>query len=228
MCFDVGDIVSEQAGAERMDIQPGRKSATAQRAETARVRARAGGRSEEVRRAVGEACLSFLAEGRVDFTTVDLAERAGVSRKTIYRWWPTHMDVLVEGLSMHVRRVSVPDTGNWETDVREFANRIAEYAADPVEVATAAVMASRRDPEFDRLVIDQYAPVRRAWQAMVERAIDRGDANSDHSPEAVVNVLVSPLFMAPMMMGRKAADDEIEHTVAMVLAATRPRVDPTG
>lgn len=190
-----------------------------------RVRTRAGGRSEDVRRAVGDACLAFLAEGRVEFTTVELAERAGVSRKTIYRWWPTHTDVLVEGLSRHVRQVAPPDTGRWDTDVREFAHRIAAYAADPVEVATAAVMASHRHPEFERLVLDQYTLVREAWQQIVERAVRRGDASSEHSPEGVVNVLVSPLFMAPMMMGRKATDEEIERTVAIVLAATRPCPD---
>src|SRR5699024_7806531 len=71
-----------------------------------RVRTRAGGRSAKVREAVADACLAFLAEGRIDFTMVDVAERAGVSRKTLYRWWPTHEDVLVEGLSRHARQVT--------------------------------------------------------------------------------------------------------------------------
>lgn len=183
-------------------------------------RARAGGRSEHVRRAVGNACLSFLAEGRIDFTTVELAERAGVSRRTVYRWWPTHDDLLIEGLSMHVRQVSLPDTGAWESDVREFAHQIAQYAADPVEVATSALMASRRYPEFGELVLDQYRPVLATWQQLVERAVERGDASAQHSPEAVINTLVAPLFMAPMMMGRKATDEEVERTVGVVLAAT--------
>ncbi|WP_346764737.1 TetR/AcrR family transcriptional regulator C-terminal ligand-binding domain-containing protein [Rhodococcus sp. HNM0569] len=195
-------------------------------AATSRERVRTGGRSEEVRRAVGDACLAFLAEGRIAFTTVELAERAGVSRKTIYRWWPTHDDVLVEGLSRHVRSVAVPDTGSWHSDVHEFAHRIATYAADPVEVATAAVMASRRHPDFGRIVLEQYGPVQAAWRGMVERAVARGDANAEHTSEAIVNALVAPLFLAPLMMGRKASDEEIDRTVAIVLAATR--VDVSG
>ncbi|WP_241565974.1 TetR/AcrR family transcriptional regulator [Prescottella agglutinans] len=77
-----------------------------------RMRTRSGGRSEKVRVAVGEACLAFLAEGRLDFTTLEVAARAGVSRKTIYRWWPAHNDLLVEALAMHVRQVAPPDTGS--------------------------------------------------------------------------------------------------------------------
>lgn len=175
-----------------------------------------------MRIAVGEACLAFLAEGRLDFTTVEVAARAGVSRRTIYRWWPTHNDLLVEAVSMHVRQVTTPDTGAWESDVRAFAELIAEYAASPVEVASAALMASHRYPEFNKLVLEQYRPVLEAWQEMARRAIARGDANSDHSPEAMVNALAAPLFLAPMTLGRKASADEIARIVGMVLAATRP------
>ena len=189
---------------------------------TARVRQRAGGRSERVRRAVGEACLAFLAEGHINFTTVEVAERAGVSRRTIYRWWPTHDDLLIEALSLHVHRFQVPDTGAWETDVRAFAQTVADLAADPVDVATAAIMASRRFPEFNALLIEQYQPVLDAWVAMVERAIARGEANADHDPRTVVSVHVAPLFLAPLTLGRRSTDEEIERITRLVLAATRP------
>ncbi|WP_430330906.1 TetR-like C-terminal domain-containing protein [Rhodococcus sp. ACT016] len=185
-------------------------------------RVRTGGRSEKVRVAVGEACLGFLAEGRLDFTTVEVATRAGVSRKTIYRWWPTHTDLLVEALSMHFRQVTPPDTGSWESDVRAFAEQIAEYASSPVEVASAALMASHRYPDFNKLVLGQYRPVIDAWQQMAQHAIDRGDANADHTPEAMVNALTAPLFMAPMMLGRRSSAEELEQVVGIVLAATRP------
>ncbi|MDG3009760.1 TetR/AcrR family transcriptional regulator [Rhodococcus sp. D2-41] len=204
-------------------VEDGSTDESAQeKASSGRVRTRSGGRSEEVRRAVGRACLSFLAEGRIDFTTVELAERAGVTRKTVYRWWPTHKDLLIEGLSMHVRQMTPPDTGSWESDVREFAHLIAGYAADPVETATSALIASRRFPDFGDLVVEQYRPMREGWQRMVERAAERGDATTEHSPEAVVNALIAPLFLAPLMMGRKATDEEVERTVAIILSATRP------
>ncbi|CAM2990498.1 TetR/AcrR family transcriptional regulator [Prescottella defluvii] len=185
-------------------------------------RVRTGGRSEKVRAAVGEACLGFLAEGRLDFTTVEVAARAGVSRKTIYRWWPTHNDLLVEAVSMHVRQVDPPDTGSWQSDVRAFAEQIAEYADSPVEVASAALMASRRYPDFNQLVLEQYKPVLDAWRQMAQRAIDRGEANADHTPEAMVNALAAPLFMGPMMLGRRASAEELDRIVGIVLAATRP------
>ncbi|MFD7383078.1 TetR/AcrR family transcriptional regulator [Streptomyces anulatus] len=104
------------------------------------------------------------------FTTVDLAERAGVSRHTIYRWWPTHDDLLIEALSMHVRRVESPDTGSWESDVLTFAHSVASFAQDPVELATSRIMASGLYPEFNALVVDQYQPTLTAWRHIVARA----------------------------------------------------------
>ncbi|GAA0947177.1 TetR/AcrR family transcriptional regulator [Actinocorallia libanotica] len=188
----------------------------------ARVRTRSGGRSERVRRAVGEAVLAFLAEGKVAFTTVEVAERAGVSRRTLYRWWPTHDDLLIEALSLHVRKVEPPDTGSWESDVRAFAHLVASFAADPVDLALTAVMASRRHPDFNTLVIDQYRPVLQAWWRMAARAVARGEASADHSPETVVTTLVAPLFLSPLTLGRRLGDAEIDKIVDLVLAATRP------
>ena len=90
-----------------------------------RTRQRAGGRSEQVRLAVGRAVHALLAEGRYPFTTVEVAERAEVNRRTLYRWWPTHDLLLAEALHHHVRLVEVPDTGSWAEDLRVFAHRIS-------------------------------------------------------------------------------------------------------
>ena len=188
----------------------------------ARVRTRSGGRSERVRRAVGEAVLAFLAEGKIAFTTVEVAERAGVSRRTLYRWWPTHDDLLVEALSLHVRRVEPPDTGSWESDVRAFAHLVASFAADPVDLAMSGIMAGRRYPEFNALVVDQYRPILKAWWQMAARAAARGEAGDAHTPETVMTMLVSPLFLGPLMLGRRPSDAEIDKMVDLILAATRP------
>jgi AcrR family transcriptional regulator len=185
-----------------------------------RQRQRTGGRSEQVREAVGRAVLDLLAEGRVDFTTVELAERAEVSRQTVYRWWPTYEDLLAEALGQHARRIEVPDTGRWDSDVRLFAHRVAAFAAEPVELAMASIMASGRAPDFNRAVIEHFSPVTSAWWEMVERAVERGEADPAHAPRAVLNVLMAPLFLGPLMNGHAVPEHEVDQVVDLVLAAT--------
>src|SRR5689334_22719215 len=98
-------------------------------------RVRAGGRSERTRQKVGEACLALLAEGRTDLGPAEVAARAGVSRATVYRWWPTKTDLLREGLAAHTaRRIDPPDTGTWRGVVHALAQRLAAFFSDPAEV----------------------------------------------------------------------------------------------
>ncbi|WP_216694230.1 TetR/AcrR family transcriptional regulator [Dietzia psychralcaliphila] len=186
-------------------------------------RIREGGRSERVRQAVGDAVLSILAEGRWTFSTVEVAERAGVSRRTVYRWWPTHDDLLVEGLQRHVRRVPLPTSGVWETDLREFAHALSRFAADPVEVATGALVASRLHPEITATVVDHYRPVLAAWRQLAKRAGGREHGDHGLDPDILVGMLVSPLLMSPLMTGRPMRPEDVDKVVDVILAATRPR-----
>ncbi|MDN4172171.1 TetR/AcrR family transcriptional regulator C-terminal ligand-binding domain-containing protein [Nocardioides sp. SOB77] len=190
---------------------------------TVRQRQRAGGRSEQVRLAVGRAVHDLLAEGRFPFTTVEVAERAGVNRRTLYRWWPTQDLLLAEALTHHVRLVEVPDTGSWAEDVRLFAHRVAGFAADPVDVSITRIMASRLHPDFNAAVEEHFAPVVAGWEQMLARAVARGDAAPVHRADTVVSALVSPLFLAPLTRGAPAAPETVDRIVDLVLDATRPR-----
>lgn len=185
-------------------------------------RQRSGGRSEQVRLAVGRAVLDLLAEGRTTFTTVEVAERAGVNRRTIYRWWPTQDLLLAEALSQHARDIEVPDTGSLADDVRAFAQRVAVFAADPVDLTMTRIMVSGSFPEFNQAVIEHFAPIMAGWYAMLERAVERGDASSRHLPETVINSLVSPLFLAPLTGGDALSPARVDQVVDLVLAAIGP------
>lgn len=184
---------------------------------------REGGRSERVRLAVGDAVRSILSEGRWQFSIVEVAERAAVSRRTLYRWWPTTADLLAEALDQHVLRVPVPTAGVWEQDVRDFAHALAGFAADPVEIATGALLASRTHPELADVVTARYQPVLAVWREMASQARDRGELNPELSPGMVVTALVSPLLMAPLMTGRPMRPRDVDQLVEVILAATRPR-----
>lgn len=189
-------------------------------------RVRAGGRSERVRRQVGEACLSFLAEGRTDFGPADVAARSGVSRATVYRWWPAKTDLLREALTVHTgRRLDPPDTGSWHDDLHELARRLATFFSDPVEVAQNAIMAGGAAPDFDALVLESYAPLFASWRAMVDRSRRRGEVRADVDADAVLLSLASPLLLIPLLFHRTPTPAEVRHIADLVhagSAATRP------
>lgn len=189
-----------------------------------RVRIRAGGRSEKVRQAVGEAALAFLAEGQLAFTVVDVAARAGVGRRTVYRWWPTREDLLKEALEAHVRRVpTVEDSGSWERDLRALAHRLAQFAADPVEIALAQLMAGGQHLKFNQMVLAQWQPTMESWRRLVQKAIERGDVAAERGPGTVIDTLLAPIFYSPLSLQRSMTRAEVDALVDLLLSGTRAR-----
>jgi AcrR family transcriptional regulator len=216
-------------GGEADPAKAGRTRRTDAAAATAgtpgqrRERVRAGGRSERVRLAVAAAVLELLSEGCVEFGPGEVAERAGVGRKTIYRWWPTYADLVREGLAEHSRVVEPPDTGSWPEDIRRFAVLAAEFFTSPVEVSTTAIMAGRRNPELAKLVLEHFEPVLESWYGMVERGVERGEVAPDCDVRAVVNMFVSPLILSPLLLHRRPTEEELDAFVTLILRATAPR-----
>lgn len=91
-------------------------------------------RNERARQDILTAALALVAEtGCAGFTMDQLAGRAGVSKRTIYRWWSCRAAVLAEALA---ERGAARTAGSTPTDLRSFL-RATYRAASAPEVAPA-------------------------------------------------------------------------------------------
>lgn len=158
-----------------------------------RTRQRAGGRSEHTRANVAEAVLSFLREGKTEFSVAEVAERADVHRTTIYRWWPATADLLREALTVHGAQFALQDAGSWRGDVSAALASLAALLADPVEVALTAAFAAHNDPEGNVVQIEYWAPILEQLKRVVHRGIGRGEVRADTDPETAALMLVGPI-----------------------------------
>ena len=69
------------------------------------------------------------------------AVRAGVAKQTVYRWWPSKVDILLETLIDDASRaLAIPDTGSAVERARvETSRRLARFLTkDPAEQGAAA------------------------------------------------------------------------------------------
>jgi AcrR family transcriptional regulator len=83
-------------------------------------RARGRPRSEERRDAVLKAAMELMREDDLRRASVDrISARSGVSKATIYKWWPNRTAVAIEAfLHQMMAEAPVPDTGSAAEDFR--------------------------------------------------------------------------------------------------------------
>src|SRR6202051_5308825 len=97
---------------------------------------RAGGRprSEEHRDAVLKAAMELMQEDDLRRASVDrIAARSGVSKATIYKWWPNRTAVAIDAF-LHQMMVDaqVPDTGSAAEDFPLTVRGMMVFHRDPL------------------------------------------------------------------------------------------------
>jgi AcrR family transcriptional regulator len=156
-------------------------------------------RSERARRAIlGAAADLLLDEGTAHVSMDAVAERAGVSKATIYRWWPSKERLALDALlEWTATGGSARDTGSLRGDLLALVRPwVREIRRRPFgRVVAALVTAAQSDPAFAEdyrrhFVEQRRAPMREAF----ERSIARGEAPQDLDIEIAVDLIYGPIY----------------------------------
>ena len=174
--------------------------------------------------AIIDATTALLLEGGIDNLSVDsIAERAGVSKATIYRHWPTRQHLITDALSAMKRSVEPPDTGALRTDLLTLLRGVAEHLGTPAgSVYCTLSGAAEHDAELAELRRDFAAERGNAMRTILARGMERGELPADADIELLLGRLVGPLFYMRMARGELAPDHWPEALVDATLAAPAP------
>ncbi|WP_202125811.1 TetR/AcrR family transcriptional regulator [Actinomadura physcomitrii] len=158
-------------------------------------------RSETARRAILDAAMSELQEhGYAALTMQGIAATAGVGKQTIYRWWPSKADVVLDGLvELADKRITVPDTGSLPGDLTAFlAATFKERGQRPVLIGLMAE--ALLDPAFARAFRDRFLFSRRAaLRGILDRAAERGEIAAGTDPELLMDIVYGVLWYRLML-----------------------------
>lgn len=153
-------------------------------------------RSAHAHKAVIEATLELLAaKGYRGLTVEGVAARSGVAKTTIYRWWPSKQDLLLEALSALRQPATVPDTGNIRDDaVAHLRGHIESFK----DAATAPILADAlaealRSPDLDDALPGFAAAQREPFRQALARAVERGELPADLDYELTMDLLIAPI-----------------------------------
>jgi AcrR family transcriptional regulator len=162
-------------------------------------------------------------------TVEAIAERAGVSKATVYRWWPNRAAVVMDGfLSIVSSQVPFPHTGRAREDIRIHMRRLAEAFSGKIGSTVAALIAEgQSDPELAEALRSRWLSVRREEaRDILELGIERGELRDDIDPEVAVDVLYGPIYYR-LLVGHAPLDNDFADALAdhvfAGLAARGPR-----
>jgi AcrR family transcriptional regulator len=158
-------------------------------------------RRAATRTAIVEATLSLLAERGFQAATMDaIADRAGVSKNTIYRRWSSKEDLIAAALRELTAGAEV--AGEAEGDVYalllEHIRDVAGILADPLvgRLLPGLLGELQHNPAFAAAYADQVVrPRRLAIIELLERAIERGELRAGNRPDEIADLLIGPLIL---------------------------------
>ncbi|MFD5658314.1 TetR/AcrR family transcriptional regulator [Streptomyces hirsutus] len=177
-------------------------------------------RSERSRRAIYDAAIALVVEVGYPKTTIEgIAARAGVGKQTIYRWWGSKADVLLEAfldLSEQAARTAaqehenhegqegraghesqgIPDTGDLAADLKLVLRATVDELRDPGFEAPSRALAAEGvvNEELGRRFVAQLLePQLQLYVDRLRSAQEAGQVRPDIDPRIALELFVSPL-----------------------------------
>ena len=109
-----------------------------------------------------------------------------MGRPTVYRRWPSKLDLVVDAVVRLFQAVSASDTGDVFTDLVELISGTIEDMTSPsvgrAILALAGTAAADRAELADRFNEHYLVPRRGAFLATLRRGIDASETASGHRP----------------------------------------------
>ncbi|MFF4753697.1 TetR/AcrR family transcriptional regulator [Streptomyces sp. NPDC002514] len=173
-------------------------------------------------------CLELAAgalqeRGYAGLTMNELARQAGVSKKSLYTWWPNKAAIVVEALVAMAEMPPLPDLGNTEAELRAlFAiiRRTASTSELPLAVTALNDPASRT--AVSRTYIERLVGARRELsRALVQRGVDRGDLPAGTDIDTLLDMW-NGLAAYRLLRGVALPDHVVDQLIVMALNGNVP------
>jgi AcrR family transcriptional regulator len=154
-------------------------------------------------------------------TTEEIAGRSGVSKATIYKWWPNKHAVAVEAFLSELMAESFdPDTGSAREDFRNVLRGLVHFYCGPTgRVYAQLIGEGQSNPLVQKELRDNLVARRRELiRAIWARGVARGELRADVDPDAAIDLVFGPPLYR-LLIGHAPLDEAAAD--AMVDAAMR-------
>lgn len=182
-------------------------------------------RNADAEKAILAASYDLLLENGFGAVTIEkIAERARVSKATIYKWWPNKAAVIMDGyLSAAAERLPVPDTGSVFNDVFIHANNLSTFlTSQEGKIITEIIGEGQFDPGLAEAYRTRYFNPRRIEaRLLLKRGIERGELKESLDVDVSIDLVYGPIFYRLLVIGEKLDETYIRTLVTSAFEGIR-------
>jgi AcrR family transcriptional regulator len=186
-------------------------------------------RIERTRRVVLEATIGLIAESGYGAVTVEaVAARSGVAKSTIYRHWPSRIELINDAFHELKPPVPLPTEG----DVRDRIVWLLENLARSLVASTwssclpALIDAAERDPDARELHYRLALAGRQTLVDLLEEGVRLGELPADLDAALIAEALAGPILLRRLMLHEPLDPTRVRDLVDQVLPRRSTPVGP--
>ncbi len=170
---------------------------------------------------VGAAC-EILGEHGIAGMSMDLvAQRAGVSKATIYRRWASKEQLVVDVMRSFSQPIPVPDTGTLAADLTQYLEQVIEVFRSQKrnDILPHLIAAACYDDTL-RASLHDYSRSRQVpLRTILHRAVRRGELPAGFDVDIAVDMLMGAFLYRRLMSTETPTRPMAKRLVAMLLTA---------
>ncbi|MDF2652280.1 MAG: ydeS [Paenibacillus sp.] len=182
-------------------------------------------RNMETQSSILSASYELLLESGFGAVTVEkIAERAQVSKATIYKWWPNKAAVVMDGfLSAAAARLPVPDTGSVFQDILEHATNMALFMISREgSIFLEIIGEGQVDSALAKAFRTRYIQPRRLEvRNIMNRGLQRGELEKNLDIAICTDLIYGPIFYRLLVTGDPIDKNYVEQLVIQVFKVIR-------
>ncbi len=184
-------------------------------------------RNVETHKSILSASYELLLEDGFKAVTVDkIAERAKVSKATIYKWWPNKAAVIMEGfLYAATVRLPVPDTGSTFQDILIHATSLTRFLTSREgNIIKELIGEGQLDSNLALEYRERFfQPRRMQAKELFEKGIQRGDLKENLDVELCIDLVYGPIFYRLLITGDELNDSYMHDLVTNAFEGIRSK-----
>ena len=180
-------------------------------------------RNARSHKAIIDATVELLgSSGYVDFSIEKVASQAGVGKQTIYRWWPSRADLVLEVWRDRLLPPLAPYDGKaplrryLETSLLSFGQVLSQ--TDCRQAAICVLAEAHRDPQLhQRMEAAIYAPRIKVIAEAFNQAREQGQFPDHFRIDLAIDTLYGAVWYKVLIRFEKVTRSYVKNLVAQTL-----------